>query len=164
MRADDAKKYKMLFTGIFVALFAAAYFAGSLFIRKSKAVSIGADFMPKLYAVILLLLAACLIYQGIREARRFVGEENNNGERKDTKNVLLTFVLIIAYIAVMELIGFMLSSAIFLFLMSMLLTPADIKRNYKMALLYSVILSIGAYLLFHNVMFMPLPVGVIFGG
>lgn len=164
MKGQIIKKYKGLATGIVTALFAIVYLIGSFSIRHSKIVSIGAEFMPKIYAFILLVLAMCLIYQGIKEAKHFNVSEENTEEHEDTKNVLLTFVLIIVYVASMELLGYMLSSALLLFLMNLLLTPVNTKRNYKMAIIYSVVLSVGTYFLFHNLMFMPLPFGIIFGG
>ncbi len=163
MKGQFMKKYNGLMTGIFVALFSIAYLIGSLFIRRSKAVSIGAEFIPEIYGFVLLFLAVCLMYQGVKAAKRFEPDKAEAREQKDTKNVLLTFVLIIAYVAVMELLGFVLSSIFFLILMNMLLTPVNTKRNYITIVLYSVVLSVGTYYLFHNLMYIPLPIGIIFG-
>lgn len=163
MKGQFLKKYNGLLTGIFIALFAIVYLVGSLFIKQSKAVSIGAEFIPQIYGLILLFLAGCLIYQGIKEAKQFDPNKAEEGQSKDMKNVLLTFTLIIAYVAAMQLLGFILSSILFLILMSMLLTPADIKPNYIVLLIYSVVLSVSTYYVFHNLMFIPLPIGIIFG-
>ncbi|MDF2890303.1 MAG: hypothetical protein K0R80_670 [Clostridia bacterium] len=163
MKGQFIKKYSGLITGTSFALFAIAYLVGSLFIRRNKAISIGAEFIPELYGSILLFLAVCLIYQGIKAAKDFVPGEAEAGTKKDTKNVLLTFALIIAYVVLMQLMGFVFSSILFLVLMSMLLTPTDTKRNYLALVIYSVVLSVGTYYLFRNVMYIPLPVGIIFG-
>lgn len=145
-------------------LFAIAYLIGSLFIKRTKFVSIGAEFMPEIYGSVLLLLAFCQIYQGFIEAKQFMAmPEENEEEKKDTKNVVLTFILIIAYVALMELLGFVVSSMIFLFLMSLLLAPVNIQHNYVAAIVFSVILPLGAYLLFRKILHLSLPIGIIFG-
>lgn len=164
MNGQIFKKYKGLITGIVIALFAIAYLIGSLFIKRTKFVSIGADFMPKIYGTVLLLLAACQVYQGFLEAKQFVtATEKNEVKQKDTKNVLLTFILIVSYVALMELLGFVVSSMIFLFLMSLLLTPKNMKHNYIVTIIFSVILPLGAYLFFRKIMHLSLPIGIIFG-
>lgn len=163
MKGQFIKKYERLLVGVVIALFSIAYLVGSLSIRRIKSVSIGAEFIPKIYGIVLLVLAACLIYQGINEARHFDAAKAEAGNKKDTKNVILTFILIIVYVALMEFLGFMLSSTLFLFLMSMLLTPANTKRNYTVSAVYSVALSVATYYLFHNLMYIPLPFGTIFG-
>ncbi|AOT69582.1 tripartite tricarboxylate transporter TctB family protein [Geosporobacter ferrireducens] len=156
------KKYKGLIAGIVTALFAIAYLIGSLFIRRTKFVAIGAEFMPEIYGSILLFLAGCQIYQSIKEVKRF--KDDTVEEQKDTKNVMMTFFLIVAYVASMQLLGFMLSSALFLFFMSLLLTPASTKPNYAAVIIFSVTLSLGTYYLFRNLMYLKLPIGVLFGG
>jgi|GEM_PF-871398 len=164
MKGQLFKRYNELLTGGIIALFAILYLAGSSFIRKSKAVSIGAEFIPRIYGFVLLFLAVCLIYQGIKAARAYEADQTEVKEQKDTKNVLLTFALIIVYVAAMQFLGFMLSSTIFLVLMSKVLTPVNTKPNYTALVIYSVVLSVGTYYLFHNVMFISLPTGIIFGG
>jgi len=150
-------RYKGIAAGIGITIFAIAYLIGTLFIRRTTFVTIGAEFMPQIYGYILLFLGACQIYQGIKESKRFVEDTQKPKERKDIKNVLVTFVVIIAYVAIMNFIGFMIASAMLLFLMTILLKPANSKLNYVVTIIFSVVLSIGTYLLFHNVMYLSLP-------
>jgi putative tricarboxylic transport membrane protein len=164
MKGQLFKKYKELIIGIIIAIFSFGYSIGSLSIKQNKIVSIGAEFMPRLYGLILFILALLQIYQGLIYVKKykirdekFKAEEDN----KDTKNVILTFLLILLYISMMEVLGFILSSALFLFVMSFLLSPANTKVNYYLSMIYSIILSICIYVLFHNFMFMPLPKGII---
>lgn len=164
MSEQILKKYKGLITGIVIMLFAIAYLIGSLFIKRTKFVSIGAEFMPRIYGLILLLLAVCQVYQSFLEAKQFMAiPEENEAEQKDTKNVVLTFILIIAYVALMELLGFVVSSMIFLLLMSKLLAPVDTRYNHIAAIIFSVMLPLGTYFLFRRVMHLSLPIGIIFG-
>lgn len=159
------KKYKGLIAGIVTALFAIAYLIGSLFIRRTKFVAIGAEFMPEIYGSILLLLAGCQIYQSIKAVKRSKEDTAEAAEeQKDTKNVMMTFCLIVVYVAFMQLLGFMLSSILFLFFMSLLLTPASTKPNYVAVIIFSVVLSLSTYYLFRNLMYLKLPIGVLFGG
>ncbi|MCR4429942.1 MAG: tripartite tricarboxylate transporter TctB family protein [Tepidanaerobacteraceae bacterium] len=164
MKEQLFKKYKELIIGIVIIIFAIVYFIGSFSIKQNKVVSIGAEFMPRLYGLILFILALLQIYKGLIYVKKYkITEEKFKAEEdnKDTKNVILTFLLILLYISTMEVLGFILSSALFLFVMSFLLSPANAKVNNYLSMIYSIILSICIYVLFHNFMFMPLPKGII---
>lgn len=165
MKEQLFKKYKELIIGIVIIIFAIVYFIGSFSIKQNKVVSIGAEFMPRLYGLILFILALLQIYQGLIYVKKYkITEEKFKAkeDNKDTKNVILTFLLILLYISMMEILGFILSSALFLFLMSFLLSPANVKVKYYLSMIYSIVLSICIYVLFHNFMLMPLPKGIIF--
>jgi putative tricarboxylic transport membrane protein len=157
-------QYKGILLGIFTATFAMVYLIGSTFIRRTDFIPIGAEFMPKIYGFVLLLLGALQIYQGFKETKHLMAARETNGkEPKDSKNVVLTFILIIAYVASMQILGFIISSTLFMFLMSMLLAPPNTKRNNIIAIALYAALSGSTFYLFNNVLHLFLPIGIIFG-
>lgn len=165
MNGQILKKYQDLITGIVIAVFAISYLIGSIYIKPSPHVSIGAEFMPRIYGSILLLLAVFLTYQGFLKAKQFsdIHEEKGEEEQKDTKNAVLSFALIFAYVAFMEILGFVISSMIFLFIMSILLAPANTRHNYFTTVIYSIVLPLSTYVLFKDIMHLSLPIGILFG-
>ncbi len=164
MNGQILNKYQDLITGIVIAVFAIFYLIGSTYIKPSPHVSVGAEFMPKIYGSILLLLAVCLTYQGFLKAKQFSDKHEVRGEEeKDTKNAILSFTLIFAYVAFMEILGFVISSMIFLFIMSILLAPANTRHNYVTTVIYSILLPLSTYVLFKDVMHLSLPIGILFG-
>jgi hypothetical protein len=156
------EKYMGVIAGTGVTLFSIAYLFGTVFIRRTKFVAIGAEFMPKIYGAILLLLGVLLIYEGVKSMRaRTDTEDEAAAEPTDTKNVLMTLLLIFIYVASMKWLGFILSSSAFLFLMTLLLTPSGEKKNYLSRIIFSVVLSVGTYYVFHEFMYISLPAGAI---
>jgi multisubunit Na+/H+ antiporter MnhE subunit len=75
----------------------------------------------------------------------------------------LTFVLLIGYVGLLELVGFVIMSSIFIFLMTMWLLPKD-QRNKKQLILTAIIAVVFAscvYLLFVKGFALTLPAGIL---
>lgn len=75
----------------------------------------------------------------------------------------LTFVLLIGYVGLLELVGFVIMSSIFIFLMTMWLLPKD-QRNKKQIILTAIIAVVFAscvYLLFVKGFALTLPAGIL---
>lgn len=162
------KRYRELLVGVSVGLFSAAYLLGSTVIRRSDIVSLGGEFMPELYGYFLLFLSLLQIISGFRSARANVSDtdtspsESGEVPKSDSKNVLMVFIAIVLYLATMQLLGFILSSCIFLFLLNFLLTPSDTKKNPRVTAIYAILLPIVTYFIFHNYMNINLPAGIFF--
>ena len=78
-------------------------------------------------------------------------------------SVVLTFVLLIGYVGLLELVGFVIMSSIFIFLMTMWLLPKD-QRNKKQLILTAIIAVVFAscvYLLFVKGFALTLPAGIL---
>jgi len=164
MKADYLKKYRELLIGLIVGIFAIFYLIGSMYIRRTDFVAIGAEFMPELYGFFLLFLAIIQIYTGIKTAKRYVASEKATieeaEEKKDNKNVAFTFILIIVYVISMEYLGFIISSIIFLFFLSGILTPSNKKKRYAVYVIFSIVLPIISNYLFSDIMNLALPTGI----
>jgi putative tricarboxylic transport membrane protein len=128
--------------------------------------------------VILLLICTGLFYEGWRypaDSRLFplgllaflmIGAivmivrpaEAFKGERGEPKKILLTTVLCIAYVALVEIVGFFVSTALF---MAAFMLMVGIKRPliYIAAI---VGVNLGLYLLFVWQLKVPIPIGILF--
>ena len=78
----------------------------------------------------------------------------------DTKSLIMIFVVLIIYMALMSVLGFMISSALFLFATMMLLTPKQ-KMKLPFIIILSLVVSVGVYYLFVYGLDMVLPAGIL---
>lgn len=88
---------------------------------------------------------------------------SNKKDKKMIFSVVLTFVLLIGYVGLLELVGFVIMSSIFIFLMTMWLLPKD-QRNKKQLILTAIIAVVFAscvYLLFVKGFALTLPAGIL---
>lgn len=156
-------KYKEVFVGVVMTAFALFYLASTINIKKLNGVGVGAEFMPRLYGTVVLILGIMQIYFSSKKLNFF--KESEEGENiSDTKNAMLSFILIIVYFGIMNFIGFIISSILFLFGLSSLLTPKSKKKNLFVTIIFSVVLPILCFYFFKSVMHLALPIGIIFGG
>lgn len=163
------KLTKEIWVGIGVGIFAIVYLVATLYIKKGAVVSIGADFMPRVYGFLMLLVSMFQVIGGVMHYRAAVAAnepteataEEKEKSRKSLLPVLLVFVIMIVCIALMNKLGFVISGAIMTFGMCCLLTPYYEKRHYLIFAVFSVVLAIGAYLLFKNVLYVSLPSGIL---
>ena len=157
-------------TGLLFGALSLFYFSGSFGLRQVKRYQgIGAEFMPRIYAAVLFICAAIQLVEGVR--RQFietdpsaVQEPAKPVDKRGRRNVAFAFLLIFVYIAALKPVGFMLASAVFIFVLCVLLTPDYAKKNYIGYAVFSAILSVSTYFLFKNVLYIALPVGAVFGG
>jgi len=117
---------------------------------------VDARFVPFALSAIMILLG---ILQ-LRAARTAADSEDAAGEITDYRTVFKTLALIIAYIILLEPVGFVLTTVVYLVLQFTVLTPAKLKPNYPQYLLIAVLTSAIIYLLFRYAFDMVLPVGV----
>lgn len=158
-------KYKDLTVGIFMAAIAVLYLAGTTTIATSQVVSIGAEFMPRIYGGCLLVVSVFQIIRGISAMKKYAGGEGAGGQEKsDMLNVLKAAATIVVYVAAMQYIGFIIASVLLIFILCTLLTPGTVKKNYIAYSLFAVIISVAVFVLFKNYMNLNLPIGVFFGG
>ena len=153
-----------LLAGIVLALFSVFYYYNAMHVRifrgMGKAI-VSSQTLPKIWGVCMYILALCLIIRGLR-AKKKSGERMSFGEWvKENTEVLATFAALIIYVLVMEYIGFIISSLVYIFVQTIILTPRA-KRNYVVAGVIAVVFSFGTYYVFVNFLSVLLPAGRIF--
>ena len=87
-------------------------------------------------------------------------KETKKANRGDMMAVVFTFAVIIGYILVMPLLGFILSTVLYLFLQMLILAPAD-KRNYVLFIIVAVVFTAIVFVAFRIGLQQLLPRGVI---
>ena len=153
------KQYQDVIAGVGFLLISAAYYSGSFFETSSlMKAEYGPDFMPKIYALLLAVLSVALIVTGIRKAKTYAVPEGTQAfDPRSAVTVVLSLICIAAYIFLIDVVGFLIASALYLFAQAWLLSQ---KKNYGMLILFSVLGAVLVYLLFAKVIGLLLPKGI----
>ena len=160
------KKCKDLILGIVMLAFSGFYliYAQQIKTRPKLTPSYAsARIMPVLLGALLAILSVVCIIQGVRKMKAPEGEDAAKKlDRGDLMAVVFTFAVIIGYIMVMPMLGFILSTVIYLFLQMLILAPAD-KRNYVLSAIVAVVFTVLVFVAFRVGLQQLLPRGVIEG-
>ena len=159
------KKCRDLILGIVMLLFSSFYLIFAQQIKTKPKLTpsyASARIMPTLLGVLLAVLSVFCIIQGIRKlmAPDNKEEKAKKLDRGDLMAVILTFAVIIGYILIMPLLGFILSTVIYLFLQMLILAPAD-KRNYVLFAIVAVVFTALVFVAFRIGLQQLLPRGII---
>ncbi|MCH3917048.1 MAG: tripartite tricarboxylate transporter TctB family protein [Spirochaetia bacterium] len=168
------KLNKEIVCGIIFTIFALVYLVSSSFIpTMSLLKTLGSDFMPRIYGVLMLALGIGQVFvslkkegtnernisEGNKEATQQKTQNDKKLGKEDKLNILYTFVAISFYIILMKPLGFIVSSSLYFVIQAVILTPVGIKRKYVLFLLIGVIASLFAFFLFRNLFNINLPSG-----
>ena len=177
---------KELLVGIIFLVVGIAYFGLAFTIPSYDAYGgssvVDSSFVPKVIGVLMIVLSILQLAFASKASKDAPAAEapaapaetaEEDGEFKvedwdddaanrnaDTKALIGIFAILIVYMALMSVLGFMISSALFLFATMMLLTPKQ-KRKLPVIIILSVVVSVGVYYLFVYGLDMVLPTGMI---
>jgi putative tricarboxylic transport membrane protein len=161
---------KNIIAGAALAVFSAGILLLSLNISTFTglgAAPLGSAFIPRLWGVCLGVLSLSLFFRGLRERGAYVkaGKAapfsfNFSEFRKKKYEVILTFVTIAVYTALIGPIGFIIMSALYLFAQILILTPPG-KRNLPVAAIVSVATAVLADYVFVSLLHVLLPRGIL---
>lgn len=176
------KKNKELGIGIIFLVIGAIYLISAFFIPAYSGYggqNISSSFLPKVLGVMMVVLSGLLIYGSRKAAPEAAptqeaatdaeqAKDVNVSEFDDdaatrgasTKSLLVIFLILILYIAIMPFVGFILSTAFFMVASILVLTPEN-KRNIPLTLFLSAVVSVGVYFLFVNGLSLVLPAGIL---
>lgn len=132
-------------------------FVNALEIKPLMAKDLGSGFMPKVIGVSLVVIAVIKLVLTLTNKKELKNETSNDDV--DQKGGLLTIGLFLFYVVTFEMLGFIVSTVVYLFF-QMLILSNDKNRNCKLFGLISVAFSVGVYALFVYVINRPLPVGI----
>ena len=118
---------------------------------------IDAAFVPYALAIPMCLLGLLQLWQ----ASKLPNKPSENADSADYGTVCKTLGLIIAYVALLEPIGFPIMTAAYLFVQFIVLTPVDKKINYVSYGTIALITSAVVYLTFRHAFDMILPIGLL---
>lgn len=149
------KKRNILVSVLFLA-FGLFLFIQSMGIQKMMKNDVGSGFFPKVIAVALMGVSVIRLVMALREPEEAAKKSNS-----DMKGGWITIALIAAYVLAFNAVGFLLSTAVFLFLEMLVLTPAE-KRSLPLLGVISVAAPLFIYVLFVYVINTPLPKGIFY--
>ncbi len=157
------KKYKEVLSGIVFLLLCVAVYHSSGSIRvfaPNSGSYINAQFFPKLISAALGIVSVFQIVSGIRSVHAAApseeGVSSGGMSRGGMLRIVATLVLLALYVALMKDVGFLIMTALYIFVQALILTPGDRVRLPFITGL-AVISSSLIYFLFVNVLSMMLP-------
>lgn len=140
---------------IFLILFAAGYLYLSYNLKKYPYVPVDSDFVPKVLGYLLIALAIFLFFDKSSETEE--EKEKRQVPKKEILVLLAVGGMIFFYIFLLEIIGFVLSSFLFIFGCSWFLGY----RKLKTAILVAVLFPLIMYLSFNYLLQIRLPQGLL---
>lgn len=158
--------YKDALAAAVLLLIFAFFLSSSEHIQVMIASSVDAKFFPIVICSFAMVLCAINVAVGIVRGNRLrraeAGWEEQSGQvdKEAAVKSALSIAWIIVYLALIEPLGFVLASALYLFGQIMLLS----QRGKRRPLLYLVIaaaVSLACYLFFRNVFYLMLPSGLL---
>jgi putative tricarboxylic transport membrane protein len=159
---------KDFITGIVLAAFSAAYMAASFSIslfKGSGSAPLDARFVPQMWAVCLFILSVALILRGLKSRKTVNGESAEKAPSLKEffakyYEAILTFAALFLYIALMEPIGFLIMSALYVFAQILILSKPG-KRNLLIAAITGVVSSVAVNYVFVVLLSVMLPRGIL---
>jgi putative tricarboxylic transport membrane protein len=141
---------------LFVVFSAAVFFStGSIRVFAPNSPSyINAQFFPYLLSSILGVVSVIQLVIAIRK----LPEAKAGGEmnRLGILRIALTLILLAAYVALLKDVGFLVTTAVYVFFQALILTPRE-RLNVKFSLGLAVVSSSVIYFLFTHVLSLMLP-------
>ena len=163
------KQKKDLYASLFLLIVSIVMFIATYSIQALTVSNIGADFAPRLVAIAIFALSLILLYNSIKQLKNphmAVSIEEDEDEEEDTnkpmskKSVIATVALLVGYVALIPMIGFLLMTAVYLFL-QMYLLAEKAQRNLVLFLVVSVVSSGVIYYCFKTIFHLRLPAGIL---
>ncbi|WP_370551120.1 tripartite tricarboxylate transporter TctB family protein [Halobacillus sp. GSS1] len=140
---------------IFLILFAAGYLYLTYNLKEYPYVPVDSDFVPKILGYLLIILAVFLFFDKSSETEE--EKEKRQVPKKEMLVLLAVGGMIFLYIFLLELLGFVLSSMLFIFACSWFLGYRKLVTTILVAVLFPLIM----YLSFNYLLQIRLPQGVL---
>jgi len=149
------KKAEIIWAIVFIA-FAGVFYYMSMNLRPSSGPDVGGAFYPRLLVYITLILSFKLLYNALRK-----GNEDSvkifDFKSRDFWNVILVIIISFVYLYLLNIIGFLLLTPVYLFL---LLTIIEAKKiTYRV--LISIVTTGVIMFVFQNFLNVPFPNGIL---
>lgn len=157
------KKYGDIIVGVFFMALSAILMVMAQMLPKSKVMEIGPDFMPMVIGGLTFALAAILTFLSVKNFKMHAAEiDPSKLPECDYKRVLLSVILVLVYVFILQPVGFIVTTLVFLPLQMLVLSPED-KRGKKdiiLLLVIDVIFTLAVFFLFRYGFKIVLPAGI----
>ncbi len=145
------KKYGDIVVGVFFMALSAIMMVMAQMLPKSKVMEIGPDFMPMVIGAITFVLALILTVLNVKNMKLRAAELAEAAiDECDYKRVLLSALLVLIYVFVLQPVGFIVSTLVYLPLQMLVLSPDDQrgKKQIIQLLIIDVIFTMIVFFLF----------------
>lgn len=164
-----AAKYEDIYSGVFLLIVSVIMFFSTFSFEALTTSLVGPAFMPQIIAIIMAIFSIIIVVSGFKKSRsenqgnvepEQEAEELIITEKRSYKPVLISLALMIAYVVLLPYIGFLIMTAVYIFLQMLILSHVT-HRKIWLFLLISIVTSATIYYLFRNVFYVMLPTGII---
>ena len=157
------KKYGDIVVGVFFMALSAAIMIGAQLLPKSKVMEIGPDFMPMCIGAVSFILAALLTFLNVKNMKLRIAEiDPASIPDCDYKRVILSIILVLIYVFILQPVGFIISTLVYLMAQMIVLSPDDKRTKadiIKLAVL-NVVFTLVVFFLFRYGFKIVLPAGI----
>ncbi len=173
-RKIKLEKYEDWLVALFYLIITLVYAAQIPSIKRTSISPIDSAFLPIILSIGMGVLTICQIYQAIKKHKQQsqAAAENPDAEAEaDTVaaedapeygRAMMTLAASLLYVALLNPLGFIISSVVYLVLQMCIMSPKDKRKPVKF-LIISVITVLVIYFVFHNLLRLMLPNGILTG-
>lgn len=157
------KKYGDMIVGGFFMILSAGMMIMAKMLPKSTIMDIGPDFMPMCIGLVTFVLAAALAFLNFKNLKMRTAEaEKMEKEELDYKRMLTSFMLILVYVYLLQPVGFIVTTILYLPLQMYVLAPDEkkTKKDIIQLAVTSVIFTFVVFFLFRYGFKIILPAGI----
>lgn len=157
------KKYGDIIVGGFFMILSAGMMIMAKILPKSTIMDIGPDFMPMCIGIVTFVLAAALAFLNLKNLKMRTAEaEKMEKEDLDYKRMLTSFMLILVYVYLLQPVGFIVTTILYLPFQMYVLAPDEkkTKRDIIQLAVTSVIFTFVVFFLFRYGFKIILPAGI----
>lgn len=154
------KKYGDIIASIFIIAVAVLVFVLSFSIEQFEVSGVGAQFLPQVVSILFLLLGVILLKDGLKKSKTITITDKDKNSLADINAVMYTLVLLIVYVALLNSVGYLIMTTVYLFLQFIIVSSKD-KINLVLFGILSVVVSLSTYYLFLLAFNVILPSGIL---
>ena len=151
-------KVRNLLCSIIMLVFGVVMFVLALDIPHKLPSDVGSGYVPKVVALCIIVVAVVQLILTL--TRKSPDDKKKEKLFDDAKGGIATIVLMVVYMLIFQPVGFICSSAIYLFTQIMLLSDNTNRKPLLFAVI-AILLPVAVDALFVFVIKMPLPKGII---
>lgn len=157
------KKYGDMIVGGFFMILSAGMMIMAKMLPKSSIMEIGPDFMPMCIGIVTFVLAAALAVFNVKNLKLRTAEaEKMEKEDLDYKRMLISFILILVYVYLLQPVGFIVTTILYLPFQMYVLAPDEkkTKKDIIQLAVTSVVFTFIVFFLFRYGFKIILPAGI----
>ena len=156
----DERRLGILTSLLFIGLGAFLY-GQSLSIRTIVENDVGSGYMPRLVGGSIVALAVLKLILSLKPRAVSTEKAAAAGDDNDNKGGCLTIAALVLYVLLFEVLGFLVSTALYLFAQILILSDRR-NRNLPLFAVVSVAVSVIVYALFAKAFDLILPQGILY--